>query len=109
MTARPTAKKVRGRDILGPKQRGVEKVSKDELKNKYGRNKKARQLYNAAIRTETPGGAKLLDLLELVSKMKQRQWVPDVAKMLTVIEDRIQGIRDEMVDEIKIIYEVEKK
>lgn len=84
-------------------------MSIEELKAKYGRNKKTRALYNAALRTETPGGAELLDLLELVSKMKQRQWMPDVTKMLTVIEDRIQRIRDKMVEEIQMIYEVDKK
>lgn len=66
------------------------------LKEKYGKNKKTRGLYNAAIRAECPGGGKVLDLLELVSHMKGRVRSRDEAEKLGVIDDRLQKIREDM-------------
>lgn len=71
-------------------------MSKEKLKEKYGKNKKNRALFNAAIREECPGGNELLDLLELVSAMRGRVSTRDEAKKLEVIEDRLQVIRDRM-------------
>lgn len=57
-------------------------------------------IHNKQIRT-MPGGRQLLDLLALVSAMRHR--LPGHTEehaRLTVIEGRLQGIRDSIVDEI---------
>lgn len=47
-------------------------MSKEDLKENYGKNKKTRALYNAAIREECAGGDETLDTLELISKIRHR-------------------------------------
>lgn len=80
-----------------------------ELKEKYGRNKKKRQLYNAAIRAECLGGNELLDLLELVSKKRhQRSRSRDEYLFLEVIEDRLQTVRDIMIDDVQRRWKTDK-
>jgi len=79
-------------------------MSTEDLREKYGKNKKAKALYNAAIRNEVPGGNPLLDLLEQVSHMKKRQWMPETAKAIANIEYKLQAIRNEMVEAIQSVY-----
>lgn len=43
-----------------------------EIRQKYGKNLKARQAVNAAIRGEIVGGDDLLDALPLVDRLTQR-------------------------------------
>ena len=76
-------------------------MSKKKLQEKYGKNKKSRQLYNAAIRAECPGGSELLDLLELISSMRGRTNSADEAGKLRIIEDRLQLIRERMLCDVR--------
>jgi len=55
---------------------------------------------NKLMRTNYPGGNELLDLLELVSHMRQRPQNTEEFKKLTTIEDRLQLIRTAIVDDI---------
>jgi len=80
-----------------------------ELRAKYGKNKKSRQLYNAAIRAECPGGGELLDLLELVSSMRGRVSSADEASKLQAIEDRLQLIRERMFYDVRDRWEIKDK
>ncbi len=79
-------------------------MSKEDFLNKYGKNRKAKARFNLAIRSESPGGNELLDLLELVSHMRQRSVKREEFKRLQTIEDRLQAIRDAMVDAIMKKY-----
>ena len=79
-------------------------MSKEDFLNKYGKNRKAKARFNLAIRSESPGGNEVLDLLELVSHMRQRSVAPEEWKKLQTIEDRLQDIRDAMVDAIMHAY-----
>jgi hypothetical protein len=73
------------------------------FKKKYpGKNKGS---LNKALRAEIPGGNKLLDLLHLVNTARQRT-IDDPAAFLITIEDRLQDIRDAMVDEIQRRYQI---
>lgn len=47
-------------------------MSIDEFRERYGRSKKNRQRYNAAIRAEMVGGDDLLDAMELVNRLMTR-------------------------------------
>lgn len=76
-------------------------MSKNELREKYGKSKKTRELYNTAIRAEVPGGSDLLDLLELVSAMRGRCGNHEELAKLTIIEDRIQTIRERMLIDVR--------
>ncbi|MGB3222495.1 MAG: helix-turn-helix transcriptional regulator [Desulforhopalus sp.] len=79
-----------------------------KLKEKYGKGKKTRQLYNAAIRAECPGGSELLDLIELVSKMRHQRAVSiDEYSKLLIVEDRLQVIRDRMYHDVKDRWGIE--
>jgi len=82
-------------------------LSRIELKARYGRNKKKRQLYNAAIRAECPGGSELLDLLELVSNMRHRA-VGETAQVLKVVEDRLQSTRLEMLEDVRKRWKIDE-
>ena len=84
-------------------------MSTKELKEKYGKNKKSRQLYNAAIRAECPGGGELLDLLELVSSMRGRVASADEASKLQTIEDRLQLIRERMFYNVRERWNIEDR
>lgn len=84
-------------------------MSTKELKEKYGKNKKSRQLYNAAIRAECPGGGELLDLLELVSSMRGRVASADEASKLKTIEDRLQLIRERMFYNVRERWNIEER
>jgi hypothetical protein len=66
---------------------------------------KAKESYNKALRAEIPGGNELLDLLHLVNVARQRP-IEDPAAFLMTIEDRLQGIRDAMADEIQRRYQI---
>ena len=57
--------------------------------------KKGREHENRRIRSGCPGGGGLLDLLNLVSSMRQRSR-GEIADVLRVIEDKLQLIRIEM-------------
>ena len=80
-------------------------MSRESFREHYGRNKKTRGRINAAILAECPGGAELLDLLELVSSMRTR--TPEESKKLTVIEDRMQGIRNAMLADVARRWEID--
>jgi len=80
-----------------------------DLKKQYGKNKKSRQLYNAAIRAECPGGGELLDLLELVSSMRGRTNTADEASKLRTIEDRLQVIRERMFYDVRERWQIKDK
>jgi len=84
-------------------------MSIKELRTKYGRSKKSRQLYNAAIRAECPGGGELLDLLELVSSMRGRVSSVDEAAKLRAIEDRLQLIRERMFYDVRARWGIKDK
>jgi len=77
-------------------------MSKENLKEKYGKSKATKSLYNAAIRAECPGGNETLDLLELVSAMRGRCRDNEELAKLTTIEDRLQTIRERMLIDVKI-------
>jgi len=79
---------------------------KEEFRKKYGKNKKSRQLYNAAIRAECPGGDELVELLELVSKMRGRSNSADEASKLRTIEDRLQLIRERMLCDVRERWQI---
>lgn len=81
---------------------GVEKiVSKDELRAQYGKSLKSKALYNRAIRAECPGGADLLDTLELISAMRGRCRDDEECDKLAIIEDRLQTIRERMLIDVR--------
>ncbi len=82
-------------------------MSIHDLKQKYGKSKKSRQLYNTAIRVECPGGSELLDLLELVNHMRQRAH-GETAQILKVVEDRLQQSRLGMFEYIRKKYRVDE-
>ncbi len=84
-------------------------MSTKELREKYGKNKKSRQLYNAAIREECPGGGELLELLELVSSMRGRTVTAEEASKLQTIEDRLQIIRERMFYDIRDRWNIKDK
>lgn len=84
-------------------------MSTKALREKYGKNKKSRQLYNAAIRAECPGGGELLGLLELVSSMRGRVSSADEASKLKTIEDRLQVIRERMLRSVRERWSINDK
>jgi len=84
-------------------------MSIKDLRDKYGKNKKSRQLYNAAIRAECPGAGELLDLLELVSSMRGRVTSTDEASKLQTIEDRLQLIRERMFYDVRERWGIDDK
>lgn len=67
-------------------------MSKEEVIEKYGVNRKSKTRFNMAIRTECKGGKELLDTLELISSMRSRVGSEEEENKLRVIEDRLQGI-----------------
>ena len=77
-----------------------------DLKETYGKGKKTRQLYNAAIRTECPGAGQMLELLELVSSMQARAESSEEGAKLKVIEDKLQTVRDAMVGFVKTKFAI---
>ena len=84
-------------------------MSTKALREKYGKSKKSRQLYNAAIRAECPGGGELLDLLELVSSMRGRVTSAEEASKLQTIEDRLQVIRERMFYAVRERWDIDDK
>ena len=72
------------------------------LKEKYGK-KKCRALYNCAIRNEVAGGNKVLDLLELIYKIRKRK-VGDERVILDSIHTKLEDTRAEMVTQIQRKY-----
>lgn len=76
-------------------------VSKDDLRQKYGKSLKTKALYNRAIREECPGGADLLDTLELCSAMRSRCRDDEECDKLTTLEDRLQTIRERMLIDVR--------
>ena len=84
-------------------------MGKRELEAVYGPNKMAR-LVQKAIRHEAPGGDKLLDLLELVYKIrmrKEREEETETVALLQTLETRIHEIRNEMAEYILRKYDSE--
>jgi len=72
--------------------------------NKFG-NIRMPQRFNRAIRAEILGGNELLDLLELVSNIRQRPATSaDNKKFLKRIEYALQDIRQKFIDEIVYRY-----
>ncbi|MCL2791254.1 MAG: hypothetical protein FWD79_11550 [Desulfobulbus sp.] len=77
-------------------------MSKEEFCERYGtKNSKPKQLYNRAIRDEYVWGNDLLDLLALVSSMRQRARDDEESDKLVTIEDRLQEIRDLMAADVQ--------
>lgn len=76
----------------------------EDFRRKY--KGKSKERYNKAIRAESPGGNELLDLLQLVSSMRGRAKDRETAECLRVIEDRLQAIRNAMVEEIREYYQI---
>jgi hypothetical protein len=76
----------------------------EEFRSSYKGTNKER--YNKAIRAEIPGGDELLDLLQLVHQVRTRGRVQNPLDFLETIEDRIQDIRDEMVESLKAKYHI---
>jgi len=75
------------------------------LDNKYGDNIKMPRRFNRAIRAEILGGNELLDLLELVSNIRQRPATSaDSKKFLKRVEYALQEIRQAFIDEIVFRY-----
>ena len=84
-------------------------MGKRELEAVYGPNKMVR-LVQKAIRHEAPGGDKLLDLLELVHKIrmrKEREEETETTALLQTLETRIHEIRSEMAEYILRKYDSE--
>ena len=76
-----------------------------QLKEIYGKSKKSRALYNAAIRAEYLCGNEILDLLEFVNMIRAIRDISEREKTdLQVIEDKIQNIRSKLVEDIKARY-----
>ena len=73
------------------------------IKKRYGKTN-SRQLYNRAVRHEIPGGEKLIDLLELLHKIRERGLDKTTHKVLTDFEDGLQAVRNAMVEEIQSRY-----
>ena len=81
-------------------------MSKQDLKDKYGRNKKTRQLLNAAIRAEQPFGDDVLNLLQKVHDQTVlgnpppdlvtvvEEFVRHLVAMRNVLEDRVRADYD---------------
>lgn len=67
---------------------------------------KGKEQRNKALRAEIPGGNELLDLLELVHKTRMRGRIDKPLDFAELIEDRLQEIRDEMVDEVERRYRI---
>ena len=80
-------------------------MSKQKFVEKCGKNRKSKARFNLAIRSELAGGNELLDLLELVSHMRQRVGGPEDFKKLQVIEDGLQNIRNAMAEAIMKAYD----
>lgn len=66
----------------------------------------ARERYQKAIRAEIPAGNGLLDLLNLVHQVRIRGRIENPAVFLETIEDKLQNMRDEMVESIKAKYHI---
>lgn len=70
-------------------------MSLQDLKAAYsdGRNRKGRQLINAAIRAELPGGTEVLDALALIqpsaATSKEYAWLNAVQKAVDAMADAI--------------------
>jgi hypothetical protein len=78
-----------------------------KLKEKYGRNKKPRQLFNAAIRAEIPCGAQLLGVDEMLHHIANRKGLSkDCQAFLQDAMTRTEAIRNEHVAEIKRRYDI---
>lgn len=82
-----------------------EKMSKQKFVEKYGKNRKSKARFNLAIRSESPGGNELLDLLETVSHMRQRAGGSEDFKKLQAIENGLQNIRNAMAEAIMEAYD----
>lgn len=74
----------------------------------YGKNTPQKVRFNRAIRKEVPGGDGTLHLLELIHQIRTNRGghPPDPAALLATIQDRVHGIRDQMVDAIKRKYQL---
>ena len=78
-----------------------------KLKEKYGHNKKPRQLLNAAIRAEITCGAQLLCVDEMLHHIANRNDLSrDSYEFLWNAIDRTKAIRNEYVAEIKRRYAI---
>lgn len=77
-------------------------MSLDHLRNAYGRNRKARQLVNAAIRAEIPGGDAALDLLTLLHNLQRTE---PSGRHQEALELAIQST-DAMAEEIAAKYQL---
>ena len=84
----------------------------DDLKERYGKSAKRRQLYNRAIRAELPGGSACLDSIELLDNVRVRKLDEDdreAAEIAGLGVTALHSIRDEMVVEIKRRYGMEDR
>ena len=75
-----------------------------DFKEKY--KGKTRERYNKAIRAEVHGGNQVLDLLELINIIRNRGTIENPQALLNTIEERIQEIRTEMVEGLRIKHNI---
>lgn len=75
------------------------------FKSKYTGSKSAQRL-NQATRAEIPGGDTLLDLLELVHKARTRGHIDKPLDFAELIEDRLQDIKEAMIQEVNTRYQL---
>jgi hypothetical protein len=81
-------------------------MATQDLRKKYG-NGKQQQVINAAIRAEIPGGAEVLDLMELTHHAGQRLGWREAdgrPSILQVIHDRLRVAAEAMESEIRRRY-----
>lgn len=79
----------------------------DDLKSRYGKNAKRKQLFNRSVRAECPGGEIVLDTLELMGNIRLRkldEGDTESADIAGQAEQALHLIRDEMVESIQQRY-----
>jgi len=80
----------------------------EDLKDRYGRSSNHRQLFNRAIRAECPGGAEVLDALELLDNVRRRTLLAvgkhECAEIAALAVDRLHSARNAMVASIQDKY-----
>jgi len=67
-------------------------MSKQDLAAKYGTSKSSKQLVNAAIRAELPGGTEALDLYAHCRAMNERFHQPDTEKAYHLAADVVEAL-----------------
>ena len=82
-------------------------MSKDDLRAKYGRTKKTRQLINAAIRAEQPFGNEILDLLEQVHNKTALGGKQDIVDLVEQVMPHLVAVRNLLEDRVRRDYDME--